>query len=63
MDAAGGIDAAVRQQTAEFEHLYAAHVQTEEGVVFPAARARMGAARLAIMSADMEQRRRAAAPS
>jgi len=63
MNAVGVIDAVRRQQAVEFEHLYAAHIQTEEGVVFPAARARMDAARLAIMSADMEQRRRAAAPS
>jgi len=62
-DAAGAIDAAVRRQAAEFEHLYAAHVQTEDGVMPPAVRARMDATHLAIMSADVEQRRRAAAPS
>ncbi len=58
-DSAGAIDDAARRQAAEFERLYAAHLQTEEGLVFPAARARMGAARLADMSADMAQRRRA----
>jgi hemerythrin-like domain-containing protein len=57
-DAAGAIDDAVRRQASEFERLYAAHLQTEEGLVFPAARARMGTARRAAMSADMEHRRR-----
>jgi hemerythrin-like domain-containing protein len=58
-DAAGAIDDAVRRCASEFEHLYAGHLQAEEGVVFPAARARMGAAQLAAMSADMAHRRRA----
>ncbi len=57
-DAAGAVDDALRRQAAEFERLYAGHLQIEEGLVFPAARARMGAARLADMSADMARRRR-----
>ncbi|WP_428422497.1 hemerythrin domain-containing protein [Methylibium sp.] len=57
-DAAGAVDAAVRQCAAEFERLYAAHLQTEEGIVFPAARARLDAAQLAAMSACMQRRRR-----
>lgn len=53
------IDAPVRQQVQAFERVYTAHLQTEEGLVLPAARARIGATGLAAMSADMEQRRRA----
>lgn len=41
----------------EFTRLYAAHLQTEEGIVFPAARARMDAEQLSRMSADMQRRR------
>ena len=59
--ATGVIDAAARHQAAEFGRLSLAHVQIEERVVFPAARARMDATRLARMSADMQGRRRAAA--
>jgi hemerythrin-like domain-containing protein len=60
-DAAGVVESSVRQKAAEFERLYSAHLQTEESVVFPAARLRMDAARLAGMSADMERRRRTVA--
>lgn len=59
--ATGVIGAAARHQAAEFARLSLAHVQTEERVVFPAARARIGATRLARMAADMQGRRRAAA--
>ena len=57
-DSAGDIDAVVRERAMAFDGLYAAHVLTEEGTVFPAARARMVSAELAAMSADMERRRR-----
>ncbi len=59
--ATGVIDRAARHQAAEFGRLSLAHVQIEERVVFPAARARIDATRLACMSADMQSRRRAAA--
>ncbi|MDE2627762.1 MAG: hemerythrin domain-containing protein [Burkholderiales bacterium] len=59
--ATGVIDSAARHQAAEFARLSLAHVQTEERVVFPAARARIDAPRLARMSAEMQGRRRAAA--
>jgi iron-sulfur cluster repair protein YtfE (RIC family) len=55
--ASGVMDATARQRAAEFERMYAAHLQTEEGIVFPAARLRMDAARLHRMSADMQRRR------
>jgi hemerythrin-like domain-containing protein len=61
LDSAGVVDGAARREAAEFERLYAGHLQTEEGLVFPAARARMDAARLAAMSADMHRRRRVGA--
>lgn len=61
--ATGVISGAARHQAAEFARLSLAHVQTEERVVFPAARARIDATRLARMSADMQGRRRAAAMS
>ncbi|MDO9315730.1 MAG: hemerythrin domain-containing protein [Burkholderiaceae bacterium] len=55
--AAGAGAGALLDQIADFDHLYAAHLATEEGVVFPAARARMDDQRLAVMSADMQRRR------
>ena len=61
--AAAAIDSSLRQQAAAFDAVYASHLQTEEGQVFPAARARIGVQRLAAMSADMQQRRRAAPPA
>ena len=57
-DASGAVDGAVRRCAEAFGSHYAAHMQVEEGVVFPAARAGMGVERLAGMSADMERRRR-----
>ncbi|MFM9917229.1 MAG: hemerythrin domain-containing protein [Rhizobacter sp.] len=56
--AEAGSDAFV-DQVAEFDRMYAAHLATEEGTVFPAARARMDRKLLAVMSADMQQRRSA----
>lgn len=50
-------DDVARDRVQEFTRLYAAHLQTEEGIVFPAARAHMDAERLAHMSADMQRRR------
>ena len=52
-----------RQQAQEFGALYARHLRTEETLVFPAARSRIDAARLAQMSADMQGRRQAQARS
>jgi len=60
-DAVGRVDASLREQAAAFDCLYAAHLRTEEEVVFPAARSRIDAARLASMSAEMLHRRRDAA--
>jgi len=41
-----------------FRGLYAGHIEAEEGLVFPAARAAMPAATLAAMGAEMQARRR-----
>ena len=46
-----------RQHAREFGSVYAMHLHIEESLVFPAARARMDAGRLARMSADMQARR------
>jgi hypothetical protein len=54
----GTVDETMRQSVAEFRQRYAAHIAVEEGVVFPAASARMSPAQLAAMSADMQARRR-----
>jgi len=42
-----------------FRGLYAGHIDAEEGLVFPAARAAMSAAALSAMGAEMQARRRA----
>ncbi|MEQ1660956.1 MAG: hemerythrin domain-containing protein [Hylemonella sp.] len=42
-----------------FRGLYAGHIEAEEGLVFPAARAAMTAATQAAMGAEMQARRRA----
>jgi hemerythrin-like domain-containing protein len=42
-----------------FRGLYAGHIEAEEGLVFPAARAAMSAATLLAMGAEMQARRRA----
>ena len=60
-DAGGMPDDRLSAQVTEFERLYAAHLCTEEDVVFPAARACIDAAGLAEMSLDMARRRGAAA--
>lgn len=41
-----------------FRGLYAGHIEAEEGLVFPAARAAMSAATLGAMGAEMQARRR-----
>jgi hemerythrin-like domain-containing protein len=56
-DAALPADDIARDCQQEFTRLYTAHLQTEEGIVFPAARARMDAHALLSMSADMQRRR------
>lgn len=56
--ASGPVGAVVQQQALAFGQVYAAHLQTEEETVFPAARARMDAPRLAHMSYEMQARRR-----
>ena len=61
--ASGPVGAVVRQQVMAFGQAYAGHLQTEETVVFPAARARMDAPRLAQMSAEMQGRRQASTPA
>ena len=57
--ASGSVGAVVRQQALAFGQAYAVHLQTEETIVFPAARALMDAPRLAQMSAEMQRRRQA----
>lgn len=55
--ASGDVSVELREYAKEFGQLYGAHLRTEESIVFPAARARMDAARLAQMSVDMQRRR------
>ncbi len=57
--ATGGVDAATQQAIARFIAIYAGHIETEEGRVYPAARAAMDAATQAAMGAEMQARRRA----
>lgn len=57
-DAAGVASASVRADVSEFGERYAAHLQIEEGIVFPAALSRVDAPRLAAMSTEMQRRRR-----
>lgn len=56
--ASGGMDAATQDAVARFIALYAGHIDTEEGLVYPAARAGMDPATLATMGAEMQGRRR-----
>jgi hypothetical protein len=56
--ASGGVDAATRDTIARFIAIYAGHIDTEEGRVYPAARATMDAAAQATMGAEMQARRR-----
>jgi hemerythrin-like domain-containing protein len=57
-DALGVASDAARADVSAFAERYAAHLQIEERIVFPAARSRIGALRLSTMAADMQQRRR-----
>ncbi|MEO8060734.1 MAG: hemerythrin domain-containing protein [Burkholderiales bacterium] len=61
--ASGDVDPELRRDVREFAQLYDTHLRAEESIVFPAARSRMSAARLAQMSADMQRRRRAGPPA
>jgi hemerythrin-like domain-containing protein len=56
-DAALPADDIALDRLQEFTGLYKAHLRTEEGIVFPAARARMDTHALMRMSADMQRRR------
>ena len=56
-DAALAADDIALDRLQEFTGLYKAHLRTEEGIIFPAARARMDAPALVRMSADMQRRR------
>lgn len=60
-DAAGAAGEAFIADAQAFRTLYAAHIPVEEGLVFPAARARCDDAALAAMGAEMQSRRHAGA--
>ncbi len=51
------VDEITRQTAASFCALYATHLETEEGVVFPAAKALVDDATLVAMGAEMQARR------
>ena len=57
-EAAPAIDDATRQDASAFAAMYAAHIATEEQLVYPAARACFDAAGLARIGAEMQARRR-----
>ncbi len=50
-------ETATREAVAQFRAIYGAHIANEEGLAFPAARARMDAATLADMGRQMQARR------
>jgi hemerythrin-like domain-containing protein len=52
------LDAATHAVLDTFRHGYDAHIATEENLVYPAARARLDADRLARIGAEMQARRR-----
>lgn len=52
------VGADIRAAIARFRGIYAGHIETEEGLVFPAARAAMSEASQAAMGAEMQARRR-----
>ncbi len=52
------VTAETRAAIERFRGIYAGHIEAEEGLVFPAARAAMSAATLLAMGADMQARRR-----
>lgn len=53
-----GVDAATRDAIARFIASYAGHIETEEGLVYPAARATLDEGAQARMGAEMQARRR-----
>ena len=53
------VPADIRTAIAQFRSVYAGHIEAEEGLVFPAARAAMSEATQAAMGAEMQARRRA----
>ena len=61
--ASGDVGMELREHAREFAQLYGAHLRAEESIVFPAARSRMDAARVARMSADMQRRRQSRPPA
>lgn len=52
------VEPAMREAAQAFTELYADHIATEESIVYPAAVARLGAATLEAMGAEMQARRR-----
>jgi hemerythrin-like domain-containing protein len=56
-DSSGALDAASRAALEDFAALYGAHIATEEGLVYPAARALLGAQQLHDMGRQMQARR------
>jgi len=56
-DSAGSVDDATRAVIERFAAMYAGHMKTEEGLVFPAAHAHMDEAALADMGRQMQARR------
>lgn len=59
--ASGSVQESFRTDAAAFTSLYAGHIPVEEGLVFPAARARYAAADLQAMGDEMRSRRGATA--
>ena len=55
--AQGRVDARLREDATRFRALYLKHIETEEGLVYPAARKFMPADALHTMSQDMQARR------
>jgi hemerythrin-like domain-containing protein len=51
------VDEATRAAIDRFRSLYAGHINTEEGLAFPAARSRMDTSELADMGRQMQARR------
>ena len=59
LDASGGIDEQTRSTVASFRAIYATHLEAEEGVAFPAARALMDPAAQRAIGRQMQARRHA----
>lgn len=57
-DGSGAVDAATHAEVKRFRTLYDSHIEIEEGLVYPAARAQLGAEELGDMSRQMQARRR-----